>query len=131
MGKFTPKRDKICPKCGSSYLPRTGTANMCYECREVQCNNPECGKMFSVKPHRVGKARYCSIRCQKKHMARKGLLVMMSEEQDQYIINNYENKTAGEIADDLGVNKRAVTYKLEVFTREGRITRTKRVRKDV
>ena len=127
-GKFTPKKEKICPRCEEAYMPKTGTANMCYECRKLTCENPDCGKTFSVKPHRVDEARYCSVRCQKQHRASQGFLVMMNDEQEQYIIDNYKNKTAREIAVDLGVNRRAVTYKLEVFTKDGRIKRTKRDR---
>ena len=127
-GKFTPKKEKTCPRCGRSYMPKTGTANMCYECRKLTCHNPECSKVFSVKPHRVEEAKYCSVRCQKKHRATQGYLVMMTPKQEQYIINNYERKTARQIAEDLGVNRRAVTYKLEVFTKDGRIKRTKRTR---
>jgi hypothetical protein len=125
-GKFTPKKEKTCPRCGDSYMPKTGTANMCYDCRKLTCRNPECKVVFSVKPHRVDEAKYCSVRCQKKHRAMQGHLVMMTPDQEQYIVDHYERKTAKEIAEDLGVNRRAVTYKLEVFTKDGRIKRTKR-----
>lgn len=126
MGKFAPKREKTCPVCGDKYMPRTGTANMCYNCRRIVCENPKCGKVFSVKPHRLKEARYCSIKCQKEHRAQQGLLVMMNNKQEQYIVDNYLSKTAQEIADDLGVSRRAVTYKLEVLTKKGRIQRSKR-----
>jgi hypothetical protein len=62
-------------------------------------------------------------------MSDQGLIVVMDGEDEQFIVDNYERLTAQQLADELGVTRRVITYKLEMFTKSGRIARTKRPRR--
>lgn len=56
-------KEKICKECGETFTPVSSSQKLCKGPHQKICQSSKCGKLFTVKNHRLGDQLTCNATC--------------------------------------------------------------------